>query len=268
MSKQQSRKAFTLIELLVVIAIISILAAILFPVFARARENARRASCMSNMKQIGLGIMQYTQDYDEKYPLSWFGRVPGGGAGYTQSEPGTPGAYFRVCDPSSCTAGTLSSAGNGHFITWMDMIFPYVKSVQIFVCPSSTDALYGGNAVPDYHMNGAYSGYNTSNYGFSISTGLSMSAIERPSESIMVAEMSGTFSRYFISVTPAVLLSYSDEFVPHLEGGNIAFGDGHVKWLSLATLQAQTGTGTAACSLSSPSSATSYCSKLWNPFRS
>jgi prepilin-type N-terminal cleavage/methylation domain-containing protein/prepilin-type processing-associated H-X9-DG protein len=63
-------KGFTLIELLVVVAIIAILAAILFPVFARARENARRASCQSNLKQIGLGIMQYTQDYDEKYPMS------------------------------------------------------------------------------------------------------------------------------------------------------------------------------------------------------
>ncbi|RYG53119.1 DUF1559 domain-containing protein, partial [bacterium] len=61
-----TRKAFTLIELLVVIAIIAILAAILFPVFGRARENARRSSCQSNLKQIGLGIMQYTQDYDER----------------------------------------------------------------------------------------------------------------------------------------------------------------------------------------------------------
>ena len=62
------RKAFTLIELLVVIAIIAILAAILFPVFARARENARRTSCMSNLKQMGLAAMQYVQDYDEFYP--------------------------------------------------------------------------------------------------------------------------------------------------------------------------------------------------------
>lgn len=64
------RRAFTLIELLVVIAIIAILAAILFPVFARARENARRTSCLSNLKQIGLGVMQYTQDYDGTYPMA------------------------------------------------------------------------------------------------------------------------------------------------------------------------------------------------------
>jgi prepilin-type N-terminal cleavage/methylation domain-containing protein len=67
----RENKGFTLIELLVVIAIIVILAAILFPVFARARENARRASCSSNLKQLALGLLQYGQDYDEKYPLSW-----------------------------------------------------------------------------------------------------------------------------------------------------------------------------------------------------
>ena len=67
-NRTSKRKAFTLIELLVVIAIIAILAAILFPAFARARENARKTSCMSNMKQIGLGSMQYTADYEETYP--------------------------------------------------------------------------------------------------------------------------------------------------------------------------------------------------------
>src|SRR5690349_12144108 len=67
---KRSARGFTLIELLVVIAIIALLAAILFPVFARARENARRASCQSNLKQIGLGFHQYTQDYDDRLPLT------------------------------------------------------------------------------------------------------------------------------------------------------------------------------------------------------
>lgn len=102
------RQGFTLIELLVVIAIIAILAAILFPVFARARENARRSSCSSNMKQLGLGIMQYTQDYDEKFP-----------------------------------AGLYSPSG-WKGIGWAGMINPYVKSAQIFSCPND---LNSGNAT-------------------------------------------------------------------------------------------------------------------------
>src|SRR6218665_2214986 len=76
---KMKRHGFTLIELLVVIAIIAILAAILFPVFARARENARRSACQSNLKQIGLGIMQYTQDYDERYPIRYYNNYAAGG---------------------------------------------------------------------------------------------------------------------------------------------------------------------------------------------
>src|SRR5450631_1096445 len=75
-------KGFTLIELLVVIAIIAILAAILFPVFAKVREKARQINCVSNMKQMGMGVLQYVQDYDETYPMSSFG--------YTFSTPGGP----------------------------------------------------------------------------------------------------------------------------------------------------------------------------------
>ena len=109
-------KGFTLIELLVVVAIISILAAILFPVFARARENASRASCMSNMKQIGLGMMMYVQDNDERYPT-----------------------YNTVTDgvaPDAAHGG----AWLGTYWFWFNSIFPYVKSVQVFVCPSSGSA--------------------------------------------------------------------------------------------------------------------------------
>ncbi|RYX83646.1 DUF1559 domain-containing protein [bacterium] len=106
MSNFSSRKAFTLIELLVVIAIIAILAAILFPVFARARENARRSSCQSNLKQIGVAFMQYTQDYDERYP-------------------GASGYYINY-------------GGTNVPVTWDLTMQPYIKSYQIVTCPSDS----------------------------------------------------------------------------------------------------------------------------------
>ena len=111
-SPRQRRSAFTLIELLVVIAIIAILAAILFPVFARARENARRSSCQSNLKQIGLGLLQYTQDYDEKLVGDHYG-------------------------PPASGADQHTNRAVGKY-KWMDAIFPYVKSEQLFTCPSDT----------------------------------------------------------------------------------------------------------------------------------
>jgi len=103
------RRAFTLIELLVVIAIIAILAAILFPVFAKAREKARTSSCQSNLKQIGVAMMQYVQDYDEMYVRSNFGQL---------------GIQF----PGS--AGYCGALTHG--------IQPYIKSSQVLRCPSDT----------------------------------------------------------------------------------------------------------------------------------
>ena len=110
MSSKASRRfpsgkssAFTLIELLVVIAIIAILAAILFPVFAQAREKARATSCLSNEKQMGLALMQYEQDYDEQLVPAWIGASVG--------FPGTA--------------------------RWEDLVQPYAKSAQIFTCPDS-----------------------------------------------------------------------------------------------------------------------------------
>ena len=121
-SSRSSAKAFTLIELLVVIAIIAILAAILFPVFGRARENARRSSCQSNLKQIGLGLIQYTQDYDEKYVMN-----------------------------ASVTPN----------ISWPNLLQPYMKSRQVFVCPSDTaptDLAAWGGGLSSYALNVTYGG--------------------------------------------------------------------------------------------------------------
>ena len=111
------QKGFTLIELLVVIAIIAILAAILFPVFQKVRENARKASCQSNLKQIGLALVQYSQDADEKLVPSWVG------------------------DP-------FNSDNTGAKYKWMDAIFPFVKSNGVFHCPDdSGDTVATGPTV-------------------------------------------------------------------------------------------------------------------------
>ena len=105
LSARRLRKGFTLIELLVVIAIIAILAAILFPVFAQAREAARKTACINNLKQMGTGLLMYSQDYDEELPPAWIG-------------------YPSVPFPG--------------YARWMDVVQPYVKNGQIFSCPSST----------------------------------------------------------------------------------------------------------------------------------
>lgn len=109
--RRANREGFTLIEILIVVAIIALLATILFPVFGRARENAKRASCLNNMKQLGLGLMQYSQDYDERFPTFMWNK----------------------------DTGTLASAVAPltNYFTWDSAIYPYVRNEQIFKCPSA-----------------------------------------------------------------------------------------------------------------------------------
>ena len=196
-------KAFTLIELLVVIAIIAILAAILFPVFARARENARRSSCASNLKQIGLGVMQYTQDYDEIYP------------------------------PIRHQNSTFTP-------NWGQMIYPYVKSTQVYRCPSSPIAR--GTAMPfnaplpepqveaSYQQN-AHVGQANGAGG----RGLNMAAVDSVSQKILLAEIS-TFNPGSVAFNDWTTAPPGDQWSArmwsgHLGTANYMFMDGHVKSL-------------------------------------
>ena len=224
--------AFTLIELLVVIAIIAILAAILFPVFGRARENARRSACQSNLKQIGLGMLQYSQDYDESFPLT---RQNGGGTD-----------------------------------TWDWAIQPYVKSTQILKCPS--DSLTRQFSITDRDMSYSIAGYRDGSSGFGdtrlfgkgedasgINPPRKQSEIPSSATTLMIVENPSDYNYTNAwNTKPAVWAPaeqgrmYDDSVRPpiHFEGWNYLFADGHVKWLRPAgTIN---GPGNTAGTLAAP----------------
>ncbi len=189
-ARKTRKRGFTLIELLVVIAIISILASILFPVFARARENARRASCQSNLKQIGLGIQQYTQDFDEKY-------LPD----------------QDLMDVS--------------FVTTLQ---PYVKSKQIFICPSgaqqTTTTAPLTTEIKDFTWEayGEKGNYGLNDYIAAADPVVSIGEVVTPAEVAL-----GFDSSWYATSDTSREGSISDG-ARHLDGANFLYADGHVKW--------------------------------------
>lgn len=230
----KNRSGFTLIELLVVIAIIAILAAILFPVFAKAREKARQISCASNEKQLGLAFTQYSQDFDEQYP----------------------------CPLSGMSAGALRGwTGEG----WAGELYPYIKSKKVFICPDDPNL----NSYVSYAYNTAFVISSAD-----VPQTVTLAQLNSPAKTVMLVECSNTYYRCDVSqvneqndpitngtntsgwncnLTTGYLGADTNEYMTsnqwgtaqigygnqqlyspfgiHTNGTNFLFADGHVKWL-------------------------------------
>jgi len=198
------RKGFTLIELLVVIAIIAILAAILFPVFAKAREKARQTSCINNLKQVGLGLTQYAQDYDETMATC---------RGYN---------------------GINSYNNNAaEMIDWRIQIQPYIKNMQVYKCPSNSNndtsgdnGYWGRSGGFAHHLAYPTVGDKNTNDGFSYEQGckpVTLAQITQPSQMLNAIETSNQWNPDMAG------WNSQDAFVGHSGLGDFLFNDGHAK---------------------------------------
>jgi prepilin-type N-terminal cleavage/methylation domain-containing protein/prepilin-type processing-associated H-X9-DG protein len=200
------RRGFTLIELLVVIAIIAILAAILFPVFARAREKARQTSCLNNVKQLALGMMMYAQDYDEILP--------------------------RYAD-RACRAAPADSRSE-----WFDVIAPYVKNDQIFKCPSAPAVAYSiGVNYSHIHTCGGptYPGTALAQIKLPAETMSLSDSLQGYLVYCRVCYPSGPRAGEETNRVP------TDR---HNDGSNVGFCDGHAKWKKATEMLSVPATGT------------------------
>ncbi|MDX1934052.1 MAG: DUF1559 domain-containing protein [Capsulimonadales bacterium] len=250
----RSGAGFTLIELLVVIAIIAILAAILFPVFAQAREKARQTSCLSNQKQLALGMIQYVQDYDEILPPA-FGLTLVG-------NPPTAFPQNWVADGIGGINAPVATIPAGLIVP--GLIQPYIRNNQVITCPSARTGASAVSAGLGYMYN-------------DLASGRSIATMNGPAQTVLLAEstpatgnlgpITGNSLQFGVGhsvnppvadtpgayppalpVPPATAALFTATTVPfspvnyqtesadlddvarHSNGGNFAFGDGHVKW--------------------------------------
>jgi prepilin-type N-terminal cleavage/methylation domain-containing protein/prepilin-type processing-associated H-X9-DG protein len=233
---------FTLIELLIVIAIIAILASILFPVFGRARENARRISCSSNLRQLGLAFTQYAQDYDERLPLAVdgaFGETGGASKTTGTSVPGPVQGGWMYYTKFGSGKGT---GGGGDkiplFNPALGSIYTYTKNTQIYVCPSDDEGHLSGNS---YAANGCIF-QKTGNEPGDFRLSKSLAAFTDTTNWMLLSEeardperpTTSTDDGYLNLKEPSQGDEYSNYFVRrHFEGANLVFLDGHVKWYGL-----------------------------------
>jgi len=224
----RSKTAFTLVEVLIVLAIITLLAALLFPVFGRVRDAGRRTSCASNLRQLGMALSQYAQDNRSFYPAL------------------NSNSHSTGCAP------------------WADAVFPYVKSEQVFECPSFPQGVYKTGCPPDdfsdpnnkisfdgsYSLNfGSGSRSGSFIYGGGTSTTppypIATTRYTRPSSTILVLDGDGEFvspmgpippTPFIPPATDIATLNRYGIYERHQGGINVGFADGHVKWMSMDSL--------------------------------
>lgn len=244
----RTRTAFTLIELLVVIAIIAILAAILFPVFARAREKARQTACLNNLKQIGTALMSYAQDYDETLPGN-SSNAAGNGGGAANVSLGFMQPYANNTNQQAIIARDIQ---------------PYLRNIQVFVCPDANPR----TGSPTYADAVTTPGGGNDNYLFNgIVMYRPLAAITAPAGTIFMHEgqdlnrycslrpyptdtSTAGLQAYFSGNYKGTYLNFNwsnyDNY--HSNGGNLLFCDGHAKWSRKTAIQyawfgAAVGTG-------------------------